>query len=110
MGDVVLIKVAQIINKHIRQTDSFGRWGGDEFLIVLPQTNKEQTKSIIFGLERNLNTIEFEFDKSLKILENAEAKVLLNVLPTFNRLNKEKTYFLFSKAFFKSKKTTGTTL
>ncbi|MDY3200769.1 MAG: diguanylate cyclase [Arcobacter sp.] len=67
IGDVVLIKVAQIINKHIRQTDSFGRWGGDEFLIVLPQTNKEQTKSIIFGLERNLNTIEFEFDKSLKI-------------------------------------------
>lgn len=28
----------------------------------------------------------------------------------FYRKNEEKTYFLFSKAFFKSKKTTGTTL
>lgn len=33
-----------------------------------------------------------------------------SILLIFYRKNEEKTYFLFSKAFFKSKKTTGTTL
>ncbi len=48
--------------------------------------------------------IEKDFDKSLKILENAEAKVLLNVLPTFNKLNKEKTYPVLIKNASQSSK------
>jgi len=41
-GDAVLIVVSQLIRKSIREQDSAARWGGEEFLIVLPDTDLEQ--------------------------------------------------------------------
>lgn len=37
-GDEVLIQVAELLHKNCRQSDSFGRWGGEEFLIILPES------------------------------------------------------------------------
>lgn len=35
-GDMVLIKITKLINKHIRNSDVFARWGGEEFVILSP--------------------------------------------------------------------------
>ena len=59
LGDEVLVKISNIIGKSIRNTDSIGRWGGDEFLIILPQTNISQCKNIVSHLEKQLSLIEF---------------------------------------------------
>ncbi len=40
-GDRVLIEIAKLVSQSIRQTDSFGRWGGEEFLLILPETEIE---------------------------------------------------------------------
>lgn len=40
-GDQVLREVAQTIMGQIRQIDCFGRYGGEEFLLILPQTAVE---------------------------------------------------------------------
>ncbi len=37
-GDCILRSVAQAASKDLREIDCFGRYGGEEFLIVLPQT------------------------------------------------------------------------
>lgn len=37
VGDAVLIRVAEVISANIRKTDIFGRWGGEEFLILVPE-------------------------------------------------------------------------
>ncbi len=37
-GDHALVGVARAIDGALRQTDRLGRWGGDEFLVVAPQT------------------------------------------------------------------------
>jgi polar amino acid transport system substrate-binding protein len=66
-GDEVLIKIANIISQNIRSSDYFGRWGGDEFLIILPQTNISKTKNIIETLENKLKDSDFNLDKNMKI-------------------------------------------
>ena len=65
LGDEVLVKISNIIEKSIRSIDAIGRWGGDEFLIILPQTNLSQCKNIVSHLEKQLN--ELEFSKTIKV-------------------------------------------
>lgn len=38
VGDEVLRRVARLLAEHIRSTDIAGRWGGEEFLVILPST------------------------------------------------------------------------
>ncbi|PLX29136.1 MAG: hypothetical protein C0604_09985 [Clostridiales bacterium] len=38
-GDEILVGVSSIFNKTLRETDIIGRYGGEEFLILLPNTN-----------------------------------------------------------------------
>ncbi|MEA2090774.1 MAG: diguanylate cyclase [Campylobacterota bacterium] len=45
-GDDVLIKIADIFKQHIRQNDLAGRWGGEEFLIICPETTLEGAKAL----------------------------------------------------------------
>ena len=41
-GDKVLQMVAQTIQKNLRRSDIVGRWGGEEFLVILYQVNSEK--------------------------------------------------------------------
>jgi polar amino acid transport system substrate-binding protein len=41
VGDKVLIELAALIQNAIRKTDYFGRWGGEEFLIIAPEVDRE---------------------------------------------------------------------
>jgi diguanylate cyclase len=54
MGDRVLAQVADIVHEQLRTTDQLGRWGGEEFLIILPQTNLASAQ---FVAERICHTI-----------------------------------------------------
>ena len=45
-GDKVLTAIAKAINDSCRQTDSVGRYGGEEFLIILPETNIDAAKGL----------------------------------------------------------------
>jgi len=38
-GDEVLIKITEVIRSKVRATDLVGRWGGEEFLILSPETD-----------------------------------------------------------------------
>ncbi len=46
IGDEVLIMVAQYVNKNLRETDTFARWGGEEFVILFKNTSKEDARAV----------------------------------------------------------------
>lgn len=55
IGDEVLVTLANTISSHIREADIFGRWGGEEFIILLPQTTLQKATLVANQLK---NTIE----------------------------------------------------
>jgi diguanylate cyclase (GGDEF)-like protein len=40
-GDRVLAHIAGVLKEHLRAGDTLGRWGGEEFLIICPDTDLE---------------------------------------------------------------------
>lgn len=64
-GDMVLQKVSDLVLKHIRETDILGRWGGDEFFIILPGVRLPEA---IISIEKIRSLIaSSEFYESMKV-------------------------------------------
>jgi len=64
-GDHVMVCTANILKKSVRCTDAVGRWGGDEFLIILPQTNLEQAYLVAEKIRTAISSEIFPVSKSL---------------------------------------------
>ncbi|HSG62592.1 MAG TPA: GGDEF domain-containing protein [Pseudomonadales bacterium] len=46
MGDKVLVAISRTLQNNVRTTDHVGRWGGEEFLIIAPETDLEHSVSL----------------------------------------------------------------
>ena len=55
-GDKLLRLIAQTIQKQIRETDTIARIGGDEFALLLPETNYETGEAILRRIQQSLKT------------------------------------------------------
>jgi len=54
MGDEVLVAVSKTIKQNIRNTDIFGRLGGEEFLLVLPESDTQEAMRLADKIRHNL--------------------------------------------------------
>lgn len=62
VGDRVLVEVANSINSQLRSQDLIARWGGEEFLAVLPDTDLEQAQAIAERVRQVLMQQSWCFD------------------------------------------------
>jgi len=53
-GDRALTHVAQVIKRTLRPTDRVGRFGGEEFLLLLPDTRLSQSATVLARIKREL--------------------------------------------------------
>jgi len=68
VGDVVLKRIAEIIKENIREVDFVGRYGGEEFCIMLPDTSKIGAVNVAERLKIAVeNSIFNAYDENVKI-------------------------------------------
>jgi len=60
VGDNVIKKFAEVFKNRIRTTDYFGRWGGDEFLLICPNTDEKGMEKLIKDIKE---TVEEKLDQ-----------------------------------------------
>ncbi|MEA2072930.1 MAG: diguanylate cyclase [Campylobacterota bacterium] len=63
VGDKVLIEFARLLKHTIRSSDSVGRWGGEEFLIVLPHTNLHDALALAHKIRKQIENNIFTIVK-----------------------------------------------
>lgn len=59
IGDKVLIKLCELVSASIRETDVFARWGGEEFIIMLPNTAGEGAQVMAENLRKVIENTNF---------------------------------------------------
>ena len=60
MGDEVLRNVATVLARSLRKSDSFGRWGGEEFVVLLPDTDNTGAVRALQTVAESLAQTEFD--------------------------------------------------
>ena len=59
-GDRVLVELSGMIMRSIRDTDSLGRWGGEEFIILSPHTSRDEAVEFSERLRRSIESNAFQ--------------------------------------------------
>ncbi|MEA1990320.1 MAG: diguanylate cyclase [Pseudomonadota bacterium] len=59
IGDLVLKELTTLVSLHLRSTDAVIRWGGEEFLVLLPNTTIEQATLIANNLKNQISRHQF---------------------------------------------------
>ena len=60
-GDAVLVSVVQCVKSQLRSYDQIYRYGGEEFIVCLPNTTIDQASEIVERLRLSISNLDFEF-------------------------------------------------
>lgn len=66
-GDIVLKRFAKTLETTIRKADTLARWGGEEFMVLLPETDIEHAQLLGKRIEQALIVSDFKIDLPLTV-------------------------------------------
>ncbi|MBG6291840.1 diguanylate cyclase [Pseudomonas nitroreducens] len=64
-GDRVLVAVAEVVRRRLREEDCFARWGGEEFIVLLPETDAEAARELAERLRLSLRRADVSLPTQL---------------------------------------------
>lgn len=67
VGDLVLRRLSEFIRQHLRAEDLAGRFGGDEFCILLPRVKPEAARDVLERLRRELIAQQWDNVPELRV-------------------------------------------
>lgn len=67
VGDSVLKEFASLLKTNSRDTDIVGRWGGEEFLIIVPETDKQSIEQFAQNIRKRVEFNSFEHIEHLTV-------------------------------------------
>ncbi|MCX5812150.1 MAG: diguanylate cyclase [Proteobacteria bacterium] len=99
-GDYALKRIAEILKDGLRIIDMVGRYGGDEFLVILPETFLEQGAKVCERLIKDIESESFVYEnKSIKITASG------GIAPFSHRIDVKKFIKLADENMYKAKNT-----
>lgn len=110
-GDMVLKKIAKILMDNVRKTDLVIRWGGEEFALLLRDTNEEGAVNLLERIRKVVEEYDFgpEVESSTITVSAGVVSLqqLIKIMEKENRpLNYSDDFVCFSdKALYKAKET-----
>jgi diguanylate cyclase (GGDEF)-like protein len=63
-GDLVLIKLAELMRNSLRKQDCLGRWGGEEFILILPDTDAAGAIIIAEKMRKIVDSHSFGYNEA----------------------------------------------
>lgn len=66
-GDRVLRETARICESNVRHTDWLARWGGDEFVLITPETGPAAAYQVACKLKQAIASYDFGMDRSVSV-------------------------------------------
>ena len=79
VGDLVLKTIAKVIRSQLREYDIAGRYGGEEFSILLPFTKIEEAKMVAERLRKSIENKVINISKVNPDAEVKEIKVTISL-------------------------------
>ncbi len=101
VGDLVLIKAAELIKKSIRGCDILSRYGGEEFLVALPVTPVKDAQNVADRIVNSFNSDYFKIGKDKKSI-SITVTIGLAAFPN-NSNNKDELIGNADKALYEGK-------
>lgn len=95
-GDILLKTIADIFKKCFRKEDIVSRWGGDEFIAILPNTGKEEALSIIKRIKsackkKSINGVPISISLGISTKESTSENILDVLKEAEDKMYKKKT-------------------
>ena len=93
-GDFVLSEIGTILKKTFRKSDCLGRWGGEEFIVVLPHTNYEDGLKLAEKVRKTIENYSFK---------NVKITISIGIGEFKNKKEFEQALNLADEALYKAK-------
>lgn len=100
-GDELLKNLTQVINESLRATDVLARIGGEEFAVIMPQTDKDEA---FFVAERIRTTVRENLDRSWNLYPKEDITISIGISSyPFDNNNPKKLIRNADKALYRAK-------